>query len=330
MSARLLLVVLSVIPAAEANVGMFVASLFRNLDTEQVGHVDHLVISRRRDRGTNVNVGREKRLSSYSPYTSDAYDLGPIGMCSHPQLDICDFPQGYTVPEFVARNIHNYNDALNRVVNVASTLDGSDCSDALTDFMCNQLITPRCVSNTTVRYPSREALRKCEDILSRCPRLRSRENNFCTLVNDAQPTGLYSLTTCRIPSVSGCWSTRPSPDWLVAEMEYRAIKFPFSVVIEEVGLDGSCKENYMKFACTRPTCSSDGRLQGYRTETQCNSFLDCLSDPTVRETVKTELQCDHMDSLHRPSPRAGQSRKSSAGGISGIVVAASVLLIVLV
>jgi hypothetical protein len=81
-------------------------------------------------------------------------------MCSYPELDICDFPEGYTVPEFVARNIHNYNDALNRVVNVASTLDGSDCSDALTDFMCNQLITPRCVSNTTVRYPSRrKALR---------------------------------------------------------------------------------------------------------------------------------------------------------------------------
>jgi hypothetical protein len=252
-------------------------------------------------------------------------------MCSYPDLDICDFPEGYTVPEFIARHVHYDNDALYRTINIAFTSDGSDCSDALTDFMCNQLITPRCVSNTTVRYPSRrKALRKCEDILSRCPRLRLRENNFCTRVKNTLPTGLYSLTTCRIPSVSGCWSTRPSPDWLVAEMEYRAIKYPLRFVIEGLGLNGSCKENFIKFACTRPTCSSDGRLQGHRNETQCNSVLDCFSDPTGREAIETQLQCDDMDSLHKPSPRAGQSRKSSAGGISGIVVAASVLLIVLI
>ena len=45
--------------------------------------------------GHGVNT---KRSDDYSPYTSNPYDAGPIDMCSYPQVDVCDFPSGYTVP----------------------------------------------------------------------------------------------------------------------------------------------------------------------------------------------------------------------------------------
>ena len=96
-----------------------------------------------------------RRSSSYySPYTSNPYDLGPIGQCSSPQLDTCDFPYDYTVPEYMARAVHNYRDALINTKSQLRSLDGSRCAESMMDFMCKKLITPQCISNTTVRYSS--------------------------------------------------------------------------------------------------------------------------------------------------------------------------------
>ena len=97
---------------------------------------------------------------------------------------------------------------------------------------------------------------------------------MCNQVDQVQPTGTFSLTQCRVPSVSGCSSTRPSPDWIVAQFEHVTTENSLEDVTTNVGLYGSCKENYMRLVCTRPTCESNGRLQGYRSAAQCNSVLD--------------------------------------------------------
>ena len=97
---------------------------------------------------------RARRSSTYSPFTSDPYDLGPIGQCSSPQLDICNFADDYTVPEYVARTVYNYNNVLNNLERQLRSLDGSGCANKMTDFMCKELISPQCISNTTVRYSS--------------------------------------------------------------------------------------------------------------------------------------------------------------------------------
>ena len=164
MSSTLLLVSLfvSLVPIpAEANVETFVATLAAALQDVAKEQADHRVIAERpglhrvdsNDKKLD-NTGRARRSSSYGPYTSDPYDVGPIGMCSYPQLDVCDFPDGYTVPEYVARTVFNYNDMLNKLNDQASNVAGSECAESMMDFMCNQLITPRCISNTTVQYPS--------------------------------------------------------------------------------------------------------------------------------------------------------------------------------
>ena len=180
MSSMLLLLSLfmSLVPIpAEANVETFVAALAGALQDVAKEQADHRVIAERpglhrvdsNDKKTD-NTGRARRSSSYSPYTSDPYDMGPIGMCSYPQLDVCDFPDGYTVPEYVARTVFNYNDLLNKL-NDEFNEAGSGCAESMMDFMCNQIVTPRCISNTTVQYPSGTLSVRQYHVYCRCAQL---------------------------------------------------------------------------------------------------------------------------------------------------------------
>lgn len=319
MSSQILLAVLLVSlfsTPVQASVEKFARTLtatLQTLDTKEahdrdVGHLHHM-----NDKVDNRK--RTRRLSSHTPYTEDPYDLGPIGMCSYPQLDVCNFPEGYTVPEYTARAVNNYNDILNELKDSIGKVDGSTCLESMMDFMCNNLVTPRCISNTTVLYPS-DTLSKCQQALSWCPTLSFYARNYCSVIVEEIPSGSFSLTTCRVPKVDGCMSTRPSPDWIVAQIEHSTKNHPLGVVVNKLNLNGSCEENFMKLACTKPTCESNGRLQGYKNATQCNGFLDCLSEPKLREMTKIDFQCNHMDSLRKPSRHAGRRSPTGSADIT--------------
>ena len=95
---------------------------------------------------------RTMRFSEYSPYSSNPYDLRPINQCSYPQLHACNFESGYTVPEYVARALQQYNSLLNEMHETISSVMSSGCTKTWMNFMCKATIGPQCISNTTVRY----------------------------------------------------------------------------------------------------------------------------------------------------------------------------------
>ncbi|XP_062522822.1 uncharacterized protein LOC134197503 [Corticium candelabrum] len=95
---------------------------------------------------------RTMRSSEYSPYSSNPYDLGLINQCSYPQLHACNFESGYTVPEYVARALQQYNGLLNEMHETISSVLSSGCTKSWMNFMCKATVGPRCISNTTVRY----------------------------------------------------------------------------------------------------------------------------------------------------------------------------------
>ena len=95
---------------------------------------------------------RSKRADDYSPYTSNPYDAGPIDMCSYPELDACDFPAGYTVPEYAAREVSDFNDLFNTIDKNIRSVDTSACANSVLQLICRHSV-PRCISNTTVKYP---------------------------------------------------------------------------------------------------------------------------------------------------------------------------------
>ena len=141
---------ISLVPTpAEATVETFLNGLTVKLENTVTENSLH---------GKNVRdiTERQRRSgpSSYRPYTGDPYDVGPIGMCSYPQLDVCNFSDSYTVPEYVARTVLNYNDVLKKLKGEIRNLDGSRCAESMMNFMCKELIAPQCISSTTVRYPS--------------------------------------------------------------------------------------------------------------------------------------------------------------------------------
>ena len=96
---------------------------------------------------------KTKRFDDYSPYSSNPYDGGPIDMCSYPQIDVCDFPAGYTVPEYSARALSRLNDVFTTMKDNLIQLDGPTCATSVMNMMCKYSVIPQCVSNTTVRYP---------------------------------------------------------------------------------------------------------------------------------------------------------------------------------
>ena len=95
---------------------------------------------------------RTMRLSEYSPYSSNPYDLGPINQCSYPQLHACNFESGYTVTEYAARVFRPANSILNEMSEKISSVLSSGCTKTWMNFMCKALVGPRCISNTAVRY----------------------------------------------------------------------------------------------------------------------------------------------------------------------------------
>ena len=95
---------------------------------------------------------RTMRLSEYSPYSSNPYDLGSSNQCSYPQLHVCNFESGYTVPEYVARVLQQYNSLLNEMHETISSVLSSGCTKTWMNFLCKATVGPRCISNTTVRY----------------------------------------------------------------------------------------------------------------------------------------------------------------------------------
>ena len=97
------------------------------------------------------DILRFRRSGDYSPYTSNPYDAGPIDMCSYPELDVCNFPAGYTVPEYSARAASSYNDVLNTLNKAIRKVDSSACAKSFLGLLCDHSM-PRCISNTTVRF----------------------------------------------------------------------------------------------------------------------------------------------------------------------------------
>ena len=93
-----------------------------------------------------------KRHDDYSPYTSNPYDAGPIDMCSYPQVDVCNFPDGYTVPEYVARDATRFEDIFKNLNELLREEESWTCAKSMMNLACNHAVAPRCVSNTTVRY----------------------------------------------------------------------------------------------------------------------------------------------------------------------------------
>jgi hypothetical protein len=249
---------------------------------------------------------------SYLPYTSDPYDVGPTGLCSRPQLDICNFPDDYTVPEYVARTVVQFNDVLKELDGDVRNLDGSRCAKALTDFMCRELISPQCISDTTVRYPANSSA-VCQTAMANCPRFALVFPAYCDVVSRGQPSGDFSLTECRVPSVTGCGNTRPSPDWIVAQFEHTASSVSsLEDAAQQANMYGDCIESYMRLSCTKPTCEDNGRLLDYRSSAQCHDVVQCVPDPDEQMSVAKSLQCQHVDKLRFPSsPAAGAADKVS-------------------
>ena len=86
--------------------------------------------------------------------------------------------------------------------------------------------------------------------------------------------GEFSLTKCRLPNVDGCTDSRPSPNWLVAEFEYLSSKAPFRSTVSKLHLYGTCKSNFIRLACTKPSCESNNRMRCYKNRAECNDFLN--------------------------------------------------------
>ena len=104
---------------------------------------------------------RSKRADDYNPYTSNSYDAGPIDMCSYPELDACDFPAGYTVPEYAAREVSNYNDLFNTLGKTIRGFDTSACANSVLQLICKHSV-PRCISTSTVEYPGNFMEVRCD------------------------------------------------------------------------------------------------------------------------------------------------------------------------
>jgi hypothetical protein len=230
--------------------------------------------SRGESNSNMYKLARITRSSSYSPFMSNPYDLGPVGQCSSPQLDICDFPDNYIVPEYAARYFYYlYNDRYNDLKYQLELLDGSRCAESMANFTCREVIAPRCISETMVRYPS-NFLSKCQRAISPCVRFLSAYPTYCSNFARNHLVGDFSLFQCRVPQVSDCANLGLSPDWLAAQMELRASLKSFEVAAKELNMSGACKESFIRLSCTTPTCEPNGRLQGYRNTSQCNDVLN--------------------------------------------------------
>ena len=99
-----------------------------------------------------VQHARTMRFSEYSPYLSNPFDVGPINQCSYPELDVCNFESGYTVPEYVARTLQRYNSLFSDLRNRISSVLSSRCTNSWMNFLCRATVGPQCISSTTVRY----------------------------------------------------------------------------------------------------------------------------------------------------------------------------------
>ncbi|XP_062501754.1 uncharacterized protein LOC134178862 [Corticium candelabrum] len=249
-----------------------------------------------------------KRHDDYSPYTSNPYDAGPIDMCSYPQVDVCNFPDGYTVPEYVARDATRFEDIFKNLNELLREEESWTCAKSMMNLACNHAVAPRCVSNTTVRYLG-NFMEDCRKATQDCSMLLEEMPNFCdmqsrTLMNG----GEFSLTKCRVPLVSGCTNSLPSPDWHVAFVERLTSNFPLSITASKLNLNQTCKSNFMRLACTAPTCGSNNRLTGYKSSTECSDVMNCISDPEVKQVLDQILSCDAADNFSKPSACAGKTR----------------------
>ncbi|XP_062501881.1 uncharacterized protein LOC134178985 [Corticium candelabrum] len=120
--------------------------------------------------------------------------------------------------------------------------------------------------------------------------------------------GEFSLTKCRLPNVDGCTDSRPSPNWLVAEFEYLSSKAPFRSTVSKLHLYGTCKSNFIRLACTKPSCESNNRMRCYKNRAECNDFLNCISNFETKQILEKSLLCDVVDHFRNPSTCAGKTR----------------------
>ncbi|XP_062522816.1 uncharacterized protein LOC134197497 isoform X2 [Corticium candelabrum] len=275
---------------------------------------------------------RTMRLSEYSPYSSNPYDLGPINQCSYPQLHACNFESGYTVPEYAARVFRPANSILNDLHEKISSGLSSRCTKSWMNFMCKALVGPRCISNTTVRYQTNN-YDICRQVFSSCPLRSTTSSIFCQTLSSIitiHPAGTFSLTSCRVLNIDGCANTLPSPDWLAALLEHQTQSSSFDDRARALSLSGSCKINYIKLSCTQPTCGSNGRLQGYDSSSQCHNIANCVR---VGDSQKLRSKCDDLERRKHSSVCAGETESCTSGATSttyyvGISIAWSMLALI--